>query len=167
MNFKSKKFLIPVISIFILSIGFGVFIGRFYYIINNLEIDIQYVTIIGSQIDGTILNPDIDIEMELYGTVKSPNSINVSVDFIEYIMKIDGVDFGPGVVGCFTISRNLSPFIIHHNAENLGWDAGFVIANLLLGENLTVQITIMSIKMNDMTFKPKSNFSFQINVKNL
>ena len=130
-----------------------------------MEIDIQHVTIISSKIEGNILNPDIDIEMDFSGTVKSPTSINVSVDSIEYIMKIDGVDFGPGVVGSFIASRNPSPFIIHHNAENLGWDAGFVIANLLLGENLTVQITIMSIKMMNMTFKPKFSFSFQISVE--
>ncbi|MHA1719226.1 MAG: hypothetical protein ACTSWX_12785 [Promethearchaeota archaeon] len=167
MDFKSKKFLIPIITIFILSIGLGGFIGRYIYTAKNIEVDIDYIEIIDSNVGGTILNPDVDIEMNLRGTVKSPTAINISVDSISYYLKIDGVDFGPGVVGSFKASKSPSPLIIHHNAENLGYDAGIVITNLLLGENVTIQINILTITMMGITFEVNSTSSFDVNIDNL
>ena len=77
------------------------------------------------------------------------------------------VDFGPGVVGSFKASKSPSPLIIHHNAENLGYDAGIVITNLLLGENVTIQINILTITMMGITFEVNSTSSFDVNIDNL
>lgn len=167
MNLKSKKFLIPVISILILSIGFGAFLGRFYFTAKNLEIDIEKMEIIDVDIGGTFKNPLYDIKFDLEGTIRSITAINISVDSISYSMKIDGQDFGPGVVDSFKASKISSPLIIHHNAENLGKDEHSIILDFLLGEDLTVEITLLTITMMGITFELNSVSSFVVNIDDL
>ncbi len=115
----------------------------------------------------TISNPNVDIKMDLEGTVKSTTALDVSVDSLTYTMEINGVDFGSGEVESFIASKIPSPLIIHHNAENLGLGAGIVIAELLLGNNITVEIMIISITIMGITFKPNSVSSFELNIDDL
>ncbi len=164
MNFKSKNFLIPVISILILSIGFGAFLGRYYFTAKNLEIEIEKIDNIEIEIGGSIFNPTYDIDMDLQGTIKSITAINISVDSISYFMKIDGKDFGPGAVDSFKASQNPSPLIIHHNAKNLGKDENLIIIDFLSGKDVTVEITILTITMMGITFDLNSDSSFIVNV---
>ncbi len=167
MNFKSKKFLIPVISILILSIGFGAFLGRFYFTAKNLEIEIEKMEIIDTEIGGTILNPTYDIDIDIYGTIKSITAINISVDSISYSMKIDGKDFGPGTIDSFKASQKPSPLLIHHYAKDLGWDENLIIADFILGENVTIEITLLTITMMGVTFELNSVSSFDVNINDL
>ena len=167
MNFKNKNFLIPVISILILSIGFGAFLGRFYFTAKNLEIDIETMEIIDIERGGTLLNPAYDIEIDLQGTIKSITAINISVDSISYSMKIDGKDFGPGVVDSFKASKNPSPLKMHHNAEKIGLDDYSTILNFILGEDITVAITLLTVTMMGITFELNSVSSFVVNVDDL
>ena len=167
MNFKSKKFLIPAISVLILSIGFGAFLGRYYFTVKNLEIEIEKMEIIEIHPDGTILNPVYNIDIDLHCTIRSITAINISVDSISYIMKIDGKNFGPGVVDSFKASQNPSPMIIHHKAENLGFDEHLLIANFIIGKDVTVEITILTITMMGITFDLNSISSFVVNIDDL
>ena len=167
MNFKSKKFLIPVISILILGAGFGTFLGRYYFTAKNLEINIEKMTIVDKEYSGTLLNPTYDIEIDLQGTIRSITAINISVDSISYSMKIDGNNFGPGVVDSFKASKNPSPLIIHHTAENIGLDDYSTILGFILGEDVNVEITILTVTMMGITFELNSVSSFVVNVNDL
>jgi len=167
MNFRSKKFLILVISILILGAGFGTFLGRYYFTAKNVEIDIEKMSIADIEHSGTLLNPTYDIEIDLQGTIKSITAINISVDLISYSMKIDGKDFGPGVVDSFKASKNPSPLIIHHNAENIGISDYSTILNFIIGEDVTVEITLITVTMMGITFELNSVSSFVVNINDL
>jgi len=167
MNFKSKKFLIPVISILILGAGFGTFLGRYYFTAKNLEINIDSMTIKNIENSGTFLNPAYNIEIDLQGTIRSITAINISVDSISYTMKIDGKNFGPGVVDSFKASKNLSPLIIHHTAENIGLNDYSTILDFILEEDITVEITLLTVAMMGITFELNSASSFVVNVNDL
>jgi len=167
MNFKSKKFLITVISILIIGAGFGTFLGRYYFTAKNLEIDIEKMDILSYESSGTFLNPTFDIEIDLHGTIKSITSIDISVESVSYSMKIDGKNFGPGVVDGFNASKTPSPLIIHHNAENIGLNDYSIILNFILGVNITVEITLLTVTMMGITFNLNSVTSFVINVDDL
>ena len=167
MNFKSKNFLIPVISILILSIGFGAFLGRFYFTAKNLEIDIEKMDKIEVNIGGTLLNPTYDIDIDLQGTIKSITAINISVDSISYFMEIDGKNFGPGTIDSFKASQNPTPLIIHHYGKDLGRDQNSVILDFILGEDVTVEITLLTITMMGFTYDLNSVSSFIVNVDDL
>ena len=79
-------------------------------------------------------------------------------------MKIDGNNFGPGVVDSFKASKNLSPLIIHHTAENIGLDDYPTISSFILGEDVTVEITLLTVTMMGITFELNSVSSFVVNV---
>ena len=167
MNFKSKKFLIPLISIIILTTGFGAFLGRYYFTAKNLVIEIESMDIIDIEHGGSFLNPTYNIELDLQGTIQSITALNISVDSVSYTMKIDGKDFGPGVVDSFKASKNPSPLLLHHTVEDIGLDHYSAIVSFLIGEDITVEITLLTVLMMGITFKLNSVSSFVINVNDL
>ena len=125
------------------------------------------MSIINIESSGTLFNPAYDIEIDLQGIIKSITAINISVDSISYSMKIDGEYFGPGVVDSFKASKIPSPLIIHHTAENIGLEDYATILGFILGEDVTVEITLLTVTMMGITFELNSVSSFVINVNDL
>jgi hypothetical protein len=142
MQKKAKTFLILGIVIFILGVP-GTYGLLLYNAASQIEVDIEHIYITSLSPGGTLLNPTMDLGLEIHAQVSNPTAVAVSADFITFDIYLEGEYFGEGNTTAIRASQVPSTVLVNVDLLSLGGDVYLTLASLAIpGNSLLVTITI-------------------------
>ena len=134
--------------IFVVLGGGGIFGWLYYQAVSQIEVDIDHIYITDSRIGGTILNPTMDVDLEIHASISNPTSIAVEIDYAQFELYFDGVYSGEGQTSSFAATKTPSPLLINTLLDDIGGEQYLMLADLILLGNskvATVRITTVMV----------------------
>ncbi|MCF2138844.1 MAG: hypothetical protein K9W44_02155 [Candidatus Lokiarchaeota archaeon] len=144
---KSRTLVIIGIIITVLG-GTGTFGGLYYRAVNQIEVDVEHIYITNYSIGGTLLNPTMDVSLEINALISNPTNIAVEVEYAQFEIYLDGLYSGDGQTSSFTATKTPSPMKINTFLDDIGGSQYLLLADLiLLGNSKVATIRITNVKV--------------------
>jgi len=149
MGLSKKSGIILAVAIILVVLGGGgIFGGLYYRAVSQIEVDIDHIYITDFSVGGTILNPTMDVDLEIHASISNPTSISVEVDYALFEIYFDGVYSGEGQTSSFAATKTPSPMLIDLLLDDIGGEQYLLLADLILLGNskvATVRITTVMV----------------------
>ncbi len=149
MGLSKKGWTILSVGLILVVLGGGgTFGGLYYRAVSQIEVDIDHIYITDFSTGGTLLNPTIDVDLEIHASISNPTSIAVEVDYALFEIYFDGVYSGEGQTSSFAATKTPSPMLIDLLLDDIGGEQYLLLADLILLGNskvATVRITTVMV----------------------
>ncbi|MHA1746472.1 MAG: hypothetical protein ACTSWW_10760 [Promethearchaeota archaeon] len=146
---KKTGVTIFVVGLIVGVLGGGGTFGYLYYqAVNQIEIEIDHIYVTDSSLGGTILNPTIDVDLEIHASISNPTSIAVEIEYVMFELYFDGVYYGNGQTSSFAATQTPSPMVIETLLDNIGGEQYLLLFDLIvLGNSKVATVRITTIKV--------------------
>lgn len=151
MNKKGRIFLVVGIIVCVLGTA-GTFGGLYYKAISQLTIEIDKATITGFTLKGTVLNPQLDMDLAINCTISNPTVLTVNVERVDFEIYFEGSFYGSGHTSAITATRTPTPFTVYTQLEDVGGEKYIELYDLLvLGHDKILTMHIVNVTASGIT----------------
>ena len=145
---KSWAILSVGLILVVLGGGGGIFGGLYYRAVSQIEIDVNHIYITDFSKGGTLLNPTMDVDLEIHASISNPTNIAVKIEYALFEIYFDGIYSGEGQTSSFTATKTPSPMVIDMLLDDIGGEQYLILADLIILGNskvVTVHITTVMV----------------------
>lgn len=161
MPAKKKTRLILLIGFLVLLLGGGGGFGALYYnAVSQIDVDIETIYITRYDLGGTLLNPTMDVDLEINAKISNPTTISVDITYATFEIYFEGDFCGTGQTDPFKASQVPSDLRIESYLEDIAGSMYVELFDLVvLGNSKTVTIQILVVKTMGISFELNQNIS--------
>ena len=154
---KSRNLIIVGIIVGLLG-SIGIFGGIYYNAVTGLEIEVENIYITDSSLGGTLLDPNIDVDLEIHALVSNPTILPVSIKNVQFDLYLEDEYIGDGETGTFRATKSPSDLVIVVELEDLDGIVYLEMLDLiLLGHSKTITVTITYVEVFFMILEPNQD----------
>jgi LEA14-like dessication related protein len=155
MPLEKKTRTIIIVGILVMLVGGASSFGGLYYsAVTQIEIDVDkiYITRIGY--GGILLNPTIDLDLEIHTLISNPTIMPVTIEYAQFEIYLEDVFYGNGQTSSFKAIREPSALTIDVFLVNIGGLMHLELLDLIiLGNSKTMTIRITTVKVVGLTIE--------------